>query len=204
MKSDKIINAVGLLDDDLLEAADRPAAAKRPGRVWVKAAAAAAVVALAVAAALWARWTRRPPAALPSEPPASAAPSEQPTEMPPESVLEKKYDYAVDGGPYASYVQGRVIEAEKVGEMLASVTVTAGWTDKNGVRLTEEHAEAELFAIRGVPRETAVALRFLTPLEAETVTFYYVILNPAADLTPVAAYVIPPEPEPVPGEPVPE
>ena len=107
-----------------------------------------------------------------------------------ENSFEKGYTYSVDTGKYASYIKGKVIKDEKVGEKLDTVTVTAGWADKDGNLLTEEHADAEIYEITGVSADTAVAIKFLNKLEAQLTTCYYVIMNPNADLTPVQPYVI--------------
>ena len=50
----------------------------------------------------------------------------------------------------------------------------------------------EVYTINGVSNDVAVALKFLDKGEAVTTTHFYVLLNPAADLTPVEAYRIPP------------
>ncbi|MBO4413984.1 MAG: hypothetical protein J5830_04690, partial [Clostridia bacterium] len=107
-----------------------------------------------------------------------------------EGVFEKGYTYSVDEGKYASYVKGKGIADKYVGEKLENVIVTAGWADADGKMLTEEHARAEIYEIKGVSANVTVAIRFLDKLEAELTDFYYVIMNPEADLTPVQPYVI--------------
>ena len=105
--------------------------------------------------------------------------------------LYEKYEYYVDSGEFASYVQGRVINESKVGEKISDVTVTAGWVRPEGLpQAKKEHARAEIYKITDVSTDVAVAIKFLDKLEAELTTFYYVIVNPDADLTPVKEYVI--------------
>lgn len=90
-------------------------------------------------------------------------------------------------------------------EELEDVTVTGGWFSVQGTlltRLSEEHVKAEIFEIKGISADVAVAVKFLEKMDAATTDHFYVILNPQADLTPVQAYVIPDETQ---GEgPVPE
>ena len=105
--------------------------------------------------------------------------------------LYEKYEYYVDSGEFASYVQGRVINESKVGEKISDVTVTAGLVRPEGLpQAKKEHARAEIYKITDVSTDVAVAIKFLDKLEAELTTFYYVIVNPDADLTPVKEYVI--------------
>ncbi|MBO4355601.1 MAG: hypothetical protein J5850_01960, partial [Clostridia bacterium] len=108
-----------------------------------------------------------------------------------ETALYEKYEYSVDTGKYSSYVQGKVISDEKVGAKLEDVTVTAGWVRSDGlVQSEKEHARAEIYEIKGVSTDVAVAIRFVDELEAQVTTMYYVIMNPEADLTPVQDYII--------------
>ena len=194
MKSDKIRQAIGGIDDDLIEAAESRNTSKKGSRSWVKWASAAAVFVLILTLAGVSGLFRK-------EPPVSPGSSEAvPTES--EAVLEEKYIYSVDAGQYASYIGGKVIAENLLGKKLEDVNVTAGWFNAQGTRLTEEHTKAEIYEISGVSTDVAVAIRFLEKLEAATTDHYYVILNPQADLTSVQAYVIPVETQ---GEgPVPE
>ena len=103
----------------------------------------------------------------------------------------QSYLYSIDEGPFADYIGGKVIEAEKLGEKLGDVTLTAGWKDHGyDVWLTRECLRGELYAIRGIDAGVAVALRFLDKGDAVTLEHYYVILNPEADLSSVEEYVI--------------
>ena len=102
------------------------------------------------------------------------------------------YRYSIDQGSFATYVGGKVIEAEKIGEKIGDVTLTAGWQDNmSGDWQTQEYLRGEVYEIPGVPQNVAVALRFLDKGDAVTLDHFYVILNPEADLSAVAEYVIP-------------
>jgi hypothetical protein len=103
----------------------------------------------------------------------------------------QSYLYSVDEGPFADYIGGKVIEEEKLGEMIEDVTLTAGWKDHaDKIWLTRESLRGEVYAIRGIDTDIAVALRFLDKGDAVTLNHYYVILNPEADLSSVEEYVI--------------
>ena len=109
-----------------------------------------------------------------------------------EGKLEKYYDYGISNGAFATYINGKVIDAEKVGTKLESVTVTGGWKNEAGEWISTEALNAEVYAIEGVSNDVAVALKFIDQGEAVTTTHYYVIMNPNADLTAVEDYIIAP------------
>lgn len=115
-------------------------------------------------------------------------------EIPPGSTactfIGEQYKYNVSSGEFAGYISGKVIPGEKLGEKLTDVTVDAGWFSGDGTRKTEETLRAEVYLIKGVPEETAVALRFLDKGDALTTEHYYVIINPDADPSPVKEYMI--------------
>jgi len=67
-----------------------------------------------------------------------------------------------------------------------------GWRDNStGTWLSQEQLRGEVYAIRDISRDIAVALKFLDKGDALTTTHYYVIMNPDADLTAVEEYIIP-------------
>lgn len=109
-----------------------------------------------------------------------------------EGSLEKYYDYGINGGAYATYISGKVIDSEKVGAKIESVTVTGGWKNEAGEWISTENLNAEVYAIEGISSDVAVALKFIDQGEAVTTTHYYVIMNPNADLTAVKDYIIDP------------
>ena len=109
-----------------------------------------------------------------------------------EGKLEKYYDYGINSGAFATYISGKVIDAEKIGANLESVTVTGGWKNEVGEWISTEALNAEVYAIEGISSDVAVALKFIDKGEAVTTTHYYVIMNPIADLTAVEDYIIAP------------
>ena len=106
-----------------------------------------------------------------------------------EGSLEKYYDYGIGSGAYATYINGKVIDAEKVGAKIESVTVTGGWKNEAGEWLSTEALDAEVYEITGIDGDIAVALKFIDQGEAVTTTHYYVMMNPTADLSVVEEYV---------------
>ena len=108
---------------------------------------------------------------------------------------ESRYFYKVDEGDFSTYIGGKVINKDKLGEKISDVTVTAGWETWVGEKLTEtvstENLQAEVYLINGVSNDVAVALKFIDKGEAVTTTHYYVILNPDTDLSSVKEYIIP-------------
>ena len=105
----------------------------------------------------------------------------------------ESYVYSIDAGEFSGYMAGKVIEETLVEGKIGDVTLTAGWRNNtDGVWRTRESLRAEVYAISDVPKEVAVALKFLDKGDALTTTHCYVILNPEADLAPVAEYVIRP------------
>lgn len=111
------------------------------------------------------------------------------------SGYKKSYFYKVDDDNFSSYIGGKVINKDKLGEKISDVTVTAGWETWVGEKLTEtvstENLRAEVYLINGVSNDVAVALKFIDKGEAVTTTHYYVILNPDTDLSSVKEYIIP-------------
>lgn len=170
-RSDLLRRALGGVDAELIEAADERTA--RPARLLRQRWAAAAAAFVLLLGAAWAL-----PRFLTS-----------PRGVPVETAPEREYRWRVEGGRFASYVPGRVIEEARVGERLGAVTVTAGWTAR-GESESVERLRAEVCAIRGVGADVAVCVRFLDPGDALTTTHYYTLLNPAADTTPVQEYRI--------------
>ena len=111
------------------------------------------------------------------------------------SGYKKSYFYKIDDGDFSSYIGGKVINKDMLGEKISDVTVTAGWETWVGGKITEtvstENLRAEVYSIDGVSNDVAVALKFIDKGEAVTTTHYYVILNPDADLSSVKEYIIP-------------
>ena len=106
-----------------------------------------------------------------------------------EGELEKYYDYRINNGAYATYINGKVIDAKKVATKLESVTVTGGWKNKAGEWISTEVLNAEVYEITGIDSGIAVALKFIDQGEAVTTTHYYVMMDPTADLSIVEEYI---------------
>ena len=105
-----------------------------------------------------------------------------------EDTLEKYYDYGISSGAFSTYISGKVIDAEKVGAKLKSVTVTGGWKNEAGKWISTEELNAEVYEITRIDSSIAVALKFIDQGEAVTTTHYYVMMNPAVDLSIVKEY----------------
>ena len=178
MKTPRIVNAVGHIDDDLVSGATRAKAVKKNAWLkWGSIAACFAVMLMAVVAIAPMMFSGDDP-------------------IPPiddEYQYESGYFYQINEGAYSTYVGGKVIAEDKIGNKIADVNLTAGWKDDKGEWKSETEAlRGEVYTINGVSNDVAVALKFIDKGEAVTTTHYYVIMNPAADLTPVQDYIIAP------------
>ena len=109
-----------------------------------------------------------------------------------EALFECAYQYHVSEGRFSAYVGGKVIPEDQIGDKIEDVSVTAGWVDTNRTWSGLETLRGEVYEIIGISSETAAALKFIDQGEAVTTTHYYVILNPAADLSSVEEYRIAP------------
>ena len=178
MKTPRIVNAVGHIDDDLVSGATRAKAAKK--NVWLKWGSIAACFAIMLMAAVVAV-----PMMFGGDDPVPPIDNEY--------QYERGYFYQINEGAYSTYVGGKVIAEDKIGNKIADVNMTAGWKDDKGEWKSETEAlRGEVYTINGVSNDVAVALKFIDKGEAVTTTHYYVIMNPAADLTPVKDYIITP------------
>lgn len=192
MKEDIMRQAIGDIDDKLIEGSEKQQSVKRTRLSWAKWGSIAAAFVLVIAMGIMilpGMLKGNDPVVTPNTPSTGGNEGINAGGYV-EGVFEKGYTYSVDEGKYASYVKGKAIADKYVGEKLEDVTVTAGWTDADGKRLSEEHARAEIYEIEGVSTDTAVAIRFVDELEGENTTMYFVIMNPEADLTPVQPYII--------------
>ena len=183
MKTPRIVNAVGHINDDLVSGAICARATKK--NVWLKWGSVAACLAIMLMTAVVAGSMM-----FGSDGPATsvdASPIED------ERAYEKGYFYGIDEGAYSTYVGGKVIAEDKIGNKISDVSVTAGWKDAAGEwASTTEKLRGEVYAINGVSNDVAVALKFIDKGEAVTTTYYYVIMNPNADLSAVEDYIIAP------------
>ena len=180
MKTPRIANAVGLIDDDLVIGAANSTKTVNKNN-WLKWSSIAACFAILLAAAAITL-----PIILKGNDPFPPTDTEIG-----EAVYEKGYFYNVDDGVFSTYIGGKVIAEDKIGNMLSNVSVTAGWKNNTGEWISTEKLQGEVYSINGISNDVAVALKFIDKGEAVTTTHYYVIMNPNADLTPVKDYIIP-------------
>ena len=111
----------------------------------------------------------------------------------PETVVSMNYTYYINSGKYKNYCPGKVIEKDKVGEKIGSVTVTGYWEGFGAVsenKTQKETLSADAYYIKGVSDDVAVCLKFKDKGDALTTNHYYVVINPKADYSPVIEYVI--------------
>lgn len=179
MKTPRIANAVGLIDDDLVIGAANSTKTVNKNN-WLKWSSIAACFAILLAAAAITL-----PMMLKGNDPFPPTDTEIG-----EAVYEKGYFYNVDDGIFSTYIGGKVIAEDKIGNMLSNVSVTAGWKNNTGEWIYTEKLQGEVYSINGISNDVAVALKFIDKGEAVTTTHYYVIMNPNADLTPVKDYII--------------
>ena len=199
MKEDRMRQAIGDIDDALIEGAEKqPATGHRRISLlkWSAVAAAFVLVAALGTAVLPGVLKRGDPAGAKSPSDGGNAGVIAGGYMEAdETALYEKYGYSVDSGKFSSYIGGKVIPDSNIGAKLEDVTVTAGWVGPDGQPpAAKEHARAEIYEIEGVSADVAVAIRFTDPLEAALTDCCYVIMNPEADLTPVQDYVIADDP----------
>ena len=180
MKTPRIADALNQIDDDLVNGAARAKKAKK--NHWLKWGSIAACFVVMLAAML----TVMP---MLNKPVNEGAVNDTGIA---EGKLEKYYDYELTSGAFATYISGKVIDAEKVGTKLESVTVTGGWKNEASEWISTEALNAEVYEITGIDSGVAVALKFIDQGEAVTTTHYYVIMNPNADLSAVEDYIIAP------------
>ena len=109
-----------------------------------------------------------------------------------ESAFSETYVYNVSDSKFSTYVSGKVISEDKIDYKIADVSVEAGWKNSFDEQLTTETLRAEVYLIKGISKDVAVALKFIDKGDALTTTHYYVIMNPDADLTSVKEYLIAP------------
>lgn len=109
-----------------------------------------------------------------------------------ESAFSETYVYNVSDGKFSTYVSGKVISEDKIDYKIADVSVAAGWKNSFDEQLTTKTLRAEVYLIKGISKDVAVALKFIDKGDALTTTHYYVIMNPDADLTSVKEYLIAP------------
>ncbi|MBE6667022.1 MAG: hypothetical protein E7607_01760 [Ruminococcaceae bacterium] len=182
MKKPRIANALNQVDDDIVISAARAKKVKKNN--WIKWGAIVACFAVMLATFL----TVTPMLFK------NASPSVPTEEIPSDEYqYESRYFYQINEGAYSNYIGGKVITEDKIGNKIAEVNLTAGWKDGKGEWKSEPEAlRGEVYVIKGIADDVAVGLKFIDQGEAVTTTHYYVIMNPAADLSEVKDYVITP------------
>lgn len=178
MKTPRIANALSQVDDDIISSAARAKKAKKNTLLkWGSIAACFAIMLVVVVAVAPMMFNGDDP----------VLPSNE------ASAYVQGYFYGIDEGTFSTYVRGKVIAKDKLGNKISDVSVTAGWKNDVGEWISEtEKLHGEVYAINGVSNDVAVALKFIDKGEAVTTTHYYVIMNPNADLTAVKDYIITP------------
>ena len=182
MKTPRIADALNQIDDDLVNGAARAKKVKKNN--WLKWGSIAACFVVMLAAML----TVMPMLLEDDDDVPVFTPDNEPSN---EYQYESGYFYHINEGAYSTYVGGKVIAEDKVGDKIADVNLTAGWKDDKGEWKSETEAlRGEVYTIEGVSNNVAVAIKFIDKGEAITTTHYYVIMNPNEDLTPVEDYII--------------
>ena len=195
MKTPRIVNAIGYIDDNLINGATKSKKAVKKN-VWVKWSSFAAcfVILLIVAVVALPTFFGNGNTTLPivSKDTTSQTNSESTTQpvTSNEAAFFEAYLYNVSDGEFSNYVSGKVIAEDKIGGKIDDVSVSAGWKNSFDEWLTTETLRAEVYLISDISKDVAVALKFIDKGDALTTTHYYVIMNPDADLTAVNDYVI--------------
>ena len=188
MKTPKIANAFSQVDDDIVSGAARAKKVKKNNWLkWGSIAACLVVMLATMLAVMPMLFENDIPIITPDNEPANEG-AVNDTGIA-EGKLEKYYDYELTSGAFVTYINGKVIESEKVGVKLESVTVTGGWKNEAGEWLSTETLNAEVYAIEGISSDVAVALKFVDQGESVTTAHYYVMMNPGADLGILEEYV---------------
>lgn len=185
MKSEKLIKAIGGIDDDIIESADKKTEGSSRGPRWVKIAVAAAVLAAIAIGAV-----ALLPAMLKDGWAVTSVLPGDDVGITRAEFYSETYVWRVSEGKYSSYESGMVIEAEKVGKLLEKVRVRAGWVSSlgGGSDLLAESGDAGIYLIEGVSPDVGVAVKFFDKFEALTTEHYYALLNPDTDPGPLEQY----------------
>ena len=188
MKTPRIANALNQVDEDIVgDAACAKKVKKNTWLRWGSIAACFVVMLAAMLAVMPMLFENNSPIITPDNEPVNES-AVNGTGIA-EGKLEKYYDYELTSGAFVTYINGKVIEAEKVGNKLESVTVIGGWKNESREWISTENLNAEVYEITGIDKGIAVALKFIDQGEAVTTTHYYVMMNPGADLSIVEEYV---------------
>jgi len=171
MKTPRMANAIGYIDEDLIAGAACQKTEKQ-NTVFKWCAIAACVAAILAVVLTVAPMIGR------DDPIVSGPPVIEGTFAPTEPP--KYYAYGIAEGAFSAYTGGKTIDADRVGNKLEDVVVTAGWKNEAGEWISSENLNAEVYAIEGIESDAAVALKFTDAGETVTTTQYYVIAHPNA------------------------
>ncbi len=99
-----------------------------------------------------------------------------------ETAAEQKAFSDILNEEYSAYRKSYVIEADRIGEKLADTDMRTGWRWENAYDGKEEDiviAKAEIFAIKDVATNAAVAVRYLDGEDptGDSTGYYYVAVN---------------------------
>ncbi len=110
-----------------------------------------------------------------------------------EILPAENYIYTVNEGQFSKYIGGKVIDEENIEDKIDDVTLTAGWKNANETEwLSQETLCGEVYSIKNVAVDIAIALKFIDKGEAITTDHYYILMNSNADLSAVKEYIIEP------------
>ena len=215
MKTPRIVNAIGHIDDDLINSAtkSKKVAKKNIWIKWTSLVASFAIIIIVAAVAVPTLFgdgnttlpvvsgdnsthinNAEPTTSGGNDNTTTATNDDSTTQsaIGNESAFSETYVYNVSDGKFSTYVSGKVISEDKIDYKIADVSVAAGWKNSFDEQLTTETLRAEVYLIKGISKDVAVALKFIDKGDALTTTHYYVIMNPDADLTSVKEYLIAP------------
>ncbi|MBQ0126285.1 MAG: hypothetical protein KBS59_08205 [Clostridiales bacterium] len=171
MKSEMLVNAIGKIDDDIIEGADKKIAPKK--NVFIKyGALAAACFAVVFAVGFFAKTN----------------PFKNN-----EFAFEKAYTYVLNDAEFSDYIDSKVVDEKDVGEKIRDTTVTAGWIYANDELKDVEVLSGEIYEIKGIPQNIAVCVKFTQKGDAVTTDHFYAMLNPLYIATPLVEQYVKPD-----------
>jgi len=100
-----------------------------------------------------------------------------------EAVMVEEVIYKIQSGRFAEYKSGIVIDEEYIDRKIDKVTVRSAWFrhwDKSEHDIKE--VKAEVYTIKGLRSDIAVAIKYLDKPTAGTTTHYYTFKNPSVYL----------------------
>ncbi len=185
-KEFRLAEAIGEADDDMIAQAAPKKNRNRRGFI-IKVSAVAACLALIICALPFIKNTQQPK----PEPDAKITLTgiKYMLGIKGETALASAWYYDIQDSPYSSYMCGRTIEEDIVGNKIGEVTVKQYLHDyiKNKNEKVA-YKKAEIYEIKGVSSEVAVCLRYLEKSDVSKENCYYRYLNPSIDAAFVTEY----------------